>query len=99
MRRSGPLLAVVLNAAGNDAAQTLLSGITYNPNVSLTEEVVRNTPQDAARMILAIATLAAGLIVLATLLGVVFGGSRILAGKFGMQTAKEGFTTLHLGEK
>jgi hypothetical protein len=99
VRRSGPLLAVVPNGAGQAFAEQLVGQITYNPSLTWNEEVIRNTPQDAAKMILAIATLAAGLIVSAILLGVVFGGSKVLAGRFGIATAKEGFTTLHLDGK
>jgi hypothetical protein len=99
VRRSGPLLAVVPQGAGNPFAESLVKQITYNPSVTWNEHVIKDTPQDAARMILAIATLAGGLIVSALLLGVLFGGSKVLADRFGIATAKEGFTTLHLDGK
>jgi hypothetical protein len=99
VRRSGPLLAVVPNGAGQPFAEQLVGQVTYNPTVTWNEEVIKDTPQDAAKMILAIATLAAGLIAAATILGLVFGGSKVLAGRFGISAAKEGFTTLHLDGK
>jgi hypothetical protein len=99
VRRSGPLLAVVPDGAGNAFAEGLVNQVTYNPKLTWNEEVIKHTPQDAAKMILAIATLAAGLIVSAVLLGILFGGSKVLAGRFGMAEAKEGFTTLHLDGK
>jgi hypothetical protein len=99
VRRSGPLLAVVPDGAGRPFAEALVNQITYAPNLTWNEYVSKDTPQDAAKMILAIAALAGGLITSAILLGIVFGGSKVLAGRFGIAPADEGFTTLHLDGK
>lgn len=99
VRRSGPLLAVVPEGAGSKLAGRLLEEINYRPNLTWNEFVPKDTPQDAAKMILAILTLAAGLIGLALVLGLVFGGSKVLAKRFGLAGADDGFTSLHLEGK
>lgn len=97
--RSGPLLTVVPDAAGSPGAKKLLKDIAYRPNLTWSEHVPKDTPQDAARMVLAIVSLAGILILMAAAMGILFGGSRVLAGKFGLKPAHEEFTSLHLGEK
>ena len=99
VKRSGPLLAVIPDRAGNSGAARLLEEIAYNPNFTWNEYVPKDTPQDAAKMILAIVSLAGVLIVLSFVLGLFFGGSKILAKRFGMAHAENGFTSLHLDNK
>jgi hypothetical protein len=99
VKRSGPLLAIVPEGAGKSAATRLLDEIGYKPNFTWNEYVSKDTPQDAAKMILAIMTLAGFLIVLSLVLGLFFGGSKILAKRFGMTHADGGFTSLHLDGK
>jgi hypothetical protein len=99
VKRSGPLLAVIPEAAGQSAADKLLAEVSYNPNFTWNEYVPKHTTQDAARMILAISVLAAGLIVASLVMGLFFGGSKVLAKRFGMSNADEGFTSLHLDRK
>ena len=99
VKRSGPLLAVIPEGAGKSGATRLLDEITYSPNFTWNEYVSKDTPQDAAKMILAIFSLAGGLIVLSVILGIFFGGSKVLANRFGMSTADESFTSLHLDGK
>jgi hypothetical protein len=98
-RRSGPILAVVPEAAGNPAAEKLLAEINYAPSLTWSEYVSKDTPQDAAKMILAIVALASGLIVLSLVLGLTFGGSKFLAKRMGWARADDGFTSLHLEGK
>ena len=99
VKRSGPMLAVIPDAAGKSGAARLLEEITYSPNFTWNEYVPKDTPQDAAKMILAIVSLAGVLIVLSAVLGLFFGGSKMLAKKFGMAHADDGFTSLHLDSK
>lgn len=99
VRRTGPMVLVVPDAAGFEPAAKLLSEVNYSASLTWNEPAPKDTVQDAAEMILAIALLAVGLIVLSVLLGTVFGGSKILLRKFGIKTAEEEFTSLHLGEK
>ncbi|MBC7928831.1 MAG: hypothetical protein H7039_24570 [Bryobacteraceae bacterium] len=95
-RRSGTMIAVVPEGRGNVAAEKLLAQVNYRPSVMWNEYPPKHTVQDAANMILAISILATGLIVCSLILGLFFGGGRILARKFGMHTADDDFTSLHL---
>ena len=98
VRRSGTLIAVVPEGKDSPHAAKLIEQVNYTPNLMWNEYVPKNTPQDAAKMILAISLLAAGLIVASVVMGLFFGGGKVLARKFGMQTAEEDFTSLHLGQ-
>lgn len=97
--RSGPLLTVVPEATGLAGVPKLLKDVAYRPNLTWSEHVPKDTPQDAAKMVLAIVTLAGVLIVMSAAMGILFGGSKILAGKFGFKAAREDFTSLHLEGK
>jgi hypothetical protein len=99
VRRSGPLVSVVPEAADGSGAEKLLAEIEYKPSLTWNEWVPKDTPQDAAKMILAISMLAAGLIVASVLLGIVFGGSKSVLRKLGMRGAGDELTTLGLTEK
>ena len=98
VRRSGTLIAVVPEGKDSPDAASLIEQVNYTPNLMWNEYVPKNTPQDAAKMILAISVLAAGLIVASVIMGLFFGGGKVLARKFGMQPAEEDFTSLHLGQ-
>ena len=99
-RRLGPLVAVVPDAPDRAAAERLLQQISYAPKLTWTEEAPsQDTPQDAARMILAISVLAAALIAASVVLGLFFGGAKTILRKFGIETASQEFTTLHLSDK
>lgn len=97
VRRIGPM--VVAASPKSSAAAELASRIQYETRLTWSEPVSKDTPQDAARMILAILLLAAVLILASVLLGFVFGGYRILAGRFGISVADNSLTTLNLGGK
>ncbi|HYO81015.1 MAG TPA: hypothetical protein VES20_06420 [Bryobacteraceae bacterium] len=98
--RKGPLIAVVpVTGAPPAAVQDLLKSVEYNPKLTWNEYVSKDTPQDAAKMILAIFALAGILIVLSLVLGLFFGGSRVMAEKIGWKTTDEALTSLHLGNK
>jgi hypothetical protein len=99
IRRTGPLLTVVPEGASVAAVGKLIEQINYSPNLTWSEHVPKDTPQDAARMILAIIALAGGLIVSALVLGLLFGGSRVLARRLGWASSDERFTALHLEGK
>ena len=95
-KRSGTLIAVVPEAKDLPSAVGLLDQVNYAPAFTWSEYVPKATTQDAARMILAISVLAAGLIVASLILGLFFGGGKILARRLGMRTADEDFTVLNL---
>jgi len=98
-RRSGTLIVVIPEAKGSRHATKLLESVNYNPKLTWNEYVPKATTQDAAKMILAISVLAAGLIVASLILGLFFGGSKVLARKFGMKPAEEDFTALHISDR
>lgn len=72
-RRSGTLIAVVPDGKEIPAVGRLLEEVNYNPKLTWNEYVPKATPQDAAKMILAISVLAAGLIVASLILGLFSG--------------------------
>jgi hypothetical protein len=98
-RRTGPLITVIPEGVSVAAANRLLQEINYSPNFTWNEYVPKNTPQDAAKMILAIVALAGALIVLSVVLGLMFGGSKLLAKRLGWASTDETFTSLHLERK
>jgi hypothetical protein len=95
--RSGPMVVVALPKTAE--AEALVQSVSYQPKLTWTEHVSKDTPQDAAKMILAIMILAGVLIAASVLLGFLFGGVRIAIGRFGIQTADHSLTTLKLDGK
>jgi hypothetical protein len=95
--RTGPMVVVALPKGPE--ASTLVQAVSYQPKLTWTEHVTKDTPQDAAKMILAICVLAGVLIAASVLLGMIFGGVRFAAGRFGIQTATHSLTTLNIDDK
>ena len=94
-RRYGPMVGVVLDAGTPDAADKMLSTISYQPNITWSEPVPKY--QNPGEMIEAICILAGALIFASVVLGLLFGGFRQLFGsKFGVQAIDDNFTSLHL---
>ena len=77
-RRYGPMVGVVLDAGTPDAADKMLSAISYQPNITWSEPVPKY--QNPGEMIEAICILAGALIFASVVLGLVFGGFRELFG-------------------
>jgi hypothetical protein len=94
LARSGPMVVAALPK--NQEAEKLVQSVSYQPKLTWTEHVSKDTPQDAAEMILAISMLAGVLIVASVLLGMIFGGVRFGLGRFGIQTADHSLTTLKI---
>jgi hypothetical protein len=100
VKRTGPLVAVVLGAPGPAAADQLLSKINYEAAVTVNEPLpLVLTPQSTAQMLLAIITLAGIVLGFCLVSGLVFGGLRVLARRFGYTDAGVAMTTLHLSDK
>lgn len=97
VERAGPILKVAFPKG--TPADGLLGQILYKPKFMWAETVTSDTPQDAARMILAIFSLAGVLIVASVLLGFAFGGFRQFRGRFGLSPAQEVLTSLNLIKK
>lgn len=96
-RRHGPMVGVVLDAPP-EAAEKLLAGISYQPNITWSEPVPKN--ENPGEMIQAIVILAGALMVASLVLGMLFGGLRqVFGSKFGVQAIDDNFTSLHLSDK
>jgi hypothetical protein len=96
-RRHGPMVALALDAAP-DAAEALLSSVTYKPKVSWSEHVPKD--ENPGDMIEAIAYLALALIAASVVMGMFMGGFRQLFGsRFGVQAIDRNFTSLHLTDE
>jgi hypothetical protein len=101
VKRTGPLVAVVLAPEGQAAAAQLLGQIDYKATVSSDDQqiplVIR--PQTAAQMVLGILALAGIVLGFCLLSGLAFGAARVVARRFGYSDAGTSMTTLHLGDK
>jgi hypothetical protein len=96
-RRFGPMVGIVLDS-NPQAAEKLLAGISYQPNITWSEKVPKQ--ENVGEMILAICILAGALMAASLVMGLFFGGFRqILGSKFGVQAIDDNFTSLHLGDK
>jgi hypothetical protein len=95
--RSGPMVLVALPKTPETHA--LVQSVSYQPKLTWTEHVSKDTPQDAAKMILAICVLAGVLIAASVVLGMIFGGVRFAVGRFGIETADHSLTTLKIDSK
>jgi len=91
------MVGVVLGATP-EAADELLSSMSYQPNITWSEKVPKR--ENVGEMILAICILAGALMVASLVLGLMFGGLRqVFGSKFGVQSIDENFTSLHLDQK
>ncbi len=101
VKRTGPLVALVLAPGGHAAAAQLLGQIDYKATVSSDDQqiplVIR--PQTAAQMVLGILALAGIVLGFCLLSGIAFGALRVVARRFGYSDAGTAMTTLHLGDK
>jgi hypothetical protein len=100
VKRTGPLLAVVLGASDRAAADQLLGQINYEASVTINEPmplVLR--PETAAQMLLSIITLAGIVLGFCLVSGLLFGGFRVIARRFGYTDAGTTMTTLRIGGK
>jgi hypothetical protein len=100
VKRTGPLVALVLGAPDQAAADRLLGQINYEASVTINEPmplVLR--PETAAQMLLSIITLAGIVLAFCLASGLLFGGFRVIARRFGYTDAGTAMTTLHLSDK
>src|ERR1700733_1022996 len=104
VKRTGPLVAVVLGAAaGAKASAKLLNEINYEGVVAENEKPpvkpLELKPESAGQMVLAILSLAGLLLLFCLLSGIAVGGGLRLARRFGYSAAEGSMTTLHLEGK
>lgn len=96
-KRTGPLVAVVTGSPDPNLAERLLSQVRYEANLTWNEKPPQDNVKQAANMILAIFTLAGFLIAGSIVLGIGFGGFRVLRKKLGGKDEPEEMITLRLG--
>jgi hypothetical protein len=100
VKRTGPLVAVVLGLRDRAAASQLLNQINYEASVTVNEPMpLILRPETAAQMLLSIITLAGIVLAFCLASGLIFGGFRVLARRFGYRDAGTTMTTLHLSGK
>jgi hypothetical protein len=100
VKRTGPLVVLVLGAPDRAAADQLLNQINYQASVTMNEPLpLVLTPQSTAQMLLSIITLAGIVLGFCLASGLLFGGLRVIARKFGYTDAGTAMTTLHLSDK
>jgi hypothetical protein len=101
VKRTGPLVAVVLGAGGKAATDPLLGHISYQATLSSDDQqlplIIR--PQTAAQMVLGILALAGIVLGFCLFSGIAFGVFRVVVRRFGYSDAGTAMTTLHLGDK
>ena len=105
VKRSGALVALVAPATAGKAvdaadARKLLDQVNYQASFSWNEPLpIVVKPQTAAQMILGIFTLAGIVLGFCLASGLAFGLIRVIARKFGYESADESLTTLSLSGK
>lgn len=100
VKRSGPLVAVVLHSPEPSAAADLIRQINYQAQISWDEKQAPPiTAQSLASMILTMLALAGVLILFCIFAGVAFAGLRLLRAKLGPESAAEPMILLHLMDR
>jgi hypothetical protein len=98
-KRSGPLVGVVVQPVDADAAERVLAGVQYAGNLTLNEKVPVNEGLFLYKLFLNIFVLSGVLIGLSIILGIGFGGFRILRRKLGKHAHDDPFQLLRIGDK
>jgi len=97
-KRTGALVAMVF--APDQTADALLSQVNYQASISMDQvPPLVLKPESAAKMLLAIISLAGVVVVFCALSGLAFGMIRVFARKFGHLGAHDALITLHLADK
>ena len=98
-KRSGPLVGVVVQAPDQDSAERVLGGVRYEANLTLNEKVPLNEGLFMYKLFLNIFVLSGVLIGLSIIVGIGFGGFRILRRKLGKPGDDDPFQLLRIGDK
>jgi hypothetical protein len=98
VKRSGPLLAVILSPSDKDAAERLLARVNYQATISWSQYVPTRR-DNIGNLVLGIISLAGILIVFCLVAGIAFGGLRIFLRRYFKRWAfDEPMITLHLSD-
>jgi len=98
-KRSGPLMAVIVQPLDQDAAERVLAGVRYEANLTLNEKVPVNQGLLGYKLFLNIFVLTGVLVALSIVIGIGFGGFRILRRKLGKPGHDDPFQLLRIGDK
>jgi hypothetical protein len=98
-KRSGPLLAVVVQPPDPDAGERVLAEVQYAGNLTLNQHVQVNQAQYLAKLFLTMFLLSGVLIGLSIIVGIGFGGFRVLRRKFRKGEDPGAFVSLRIGDK
>jgi hypothetical protein len=99
VKRSGPLVAVIIAPPNADAAERVLAQVRYQADLTLNERVPKDETKGFASLILNIFSLAGLLIGLSVIVGISFGGLKVLLHRMGWREDPGTMTVLHLGDK
>ena len=95
-KRSGPLVGVVVQPPDPDSAERVLAQVQFAGNLTLNQAVPLNQAQYLARLFLNIFTLSGILMALSIIVGVGFGGFRVLLRKLGKGEEESPYTLLRI---
>ena len=98
-KRSGPLVAVIVQPRDADAAERVLAGVRYEANLTPNEKVPVNQGLLMYKLFLNVFVLTGVLGALSIIVGIGFGGFRILRKKFGKPGHDEPFQLLRISDK
>jgi len=98
-KRSGPLVGVIVQPPDPDAAERVLAGVRYEANLTLNEKVPVNQGLLGYKLFLNIFVLTGVLVALGIIVGIGFGGFRILRRKLGKPGNEDPFQLLRIGDK
>ena len=82
VKRTGPLIALILSAPDADAAERILGKVNYQASVTLNESPPQDVIKGAGNMLMAIFALAGIILCLCIVGGIGFGGFRLFRRKF-----------------
>ena len=98
-KRSGPLVGVIVQAPDKAAAEAVLAAVNYEGQLTSNEKVPENPAQFLAKLFLTMFALTGVLIALSVVVGIGFGGFRVLRRRMGWWHEDEPFVRLDIGDK
>ena len=98
-KRSGPLVAVIVQPVDPDAAERVLARVQYGGNLTLDETVPGNPVQQMGKLVYNGFVLAGLLGASSIIVGIGFGGFRVLRRKFGKPGHDDPFQLLRISDK
>jgi hypothetical protein len=98
VKRSGPLVAVILSPSDKDAAERLLARVNYQATISWSQHVPTRR-DNIGDLVLGIFSLAGMLLLFCLVAGLAYGGLRVIRRRYFKRWAfDEAMITLHLGD-